>query len=453
MKYSITELKNILNAKKINKINDNEITGIAIDSRKVKKGDLFIPFFGENVNGHNYIEKAFENGAVASLSMDDNFKFNNNIIYVKDSLTAIQNLAEDYLKKLNAKVIAITGSNGKTTTKDIISHFLNNKYNVHKTVGNYNNELGVPITILNANENTEILVLEMGADGFGQIEFLSKLTQPDIAIITNIGESHIEFFKDRNGIAKGKFEIINALKKNGLFIYNGDESLLKNLVNENKINNISCGESSENNIILENYIIDNKTTEFKLNIFKSKLKTNLKGKHNIINIMFAIAVAKQFDINEEDLIKSISSLNKITSMRLEEINYGSGSLIINDAYNASPTSMRAAIDVLENFNNFNQKTLIVGDMFELGSNEEQFHKQIGSYLNNTKTINKVISVGNLAKNITDNIIINSIQKLHFNNLSEVTTYLLNNKKEKEILLFKASRGMAFENIINNIIEV
>lgn len=232
MKYLVKDLEQILNAKKINIVENKEITGIAIDSRKVKEGDLFIPFLGENVDGHNYIESAFEKGAAASLSLKEDFTSDNNIIYVEDSYVAIQALAKHYLNSLNAKTIAITGSNGKTTTKDIITGLLETKFKVHKTQGNFNNELGVPITILAAPEDSEILVLEMGADGFGQLDFLSKLVEPDYTVITNIGESHIEFFGSREGIAKAKFEITNGMKKDGFFVYNGDEVLLKDLVDK-----------------------------------------------------------------------------------------------------------------------------------------------------------------------------------------------------------------------------
>lgn len=452
MKYSIDELEKILNAKNVNKVHDKKITGIAIDSRKVKPGDLFVPFLGEKVDGHNYIQTAFDNGAVATLSMKEDYKSENNIIYVEDSLTAVQTLAKDYLAKLAAKVVSITGSNGKTTTKDIVAHFLSSKYIVHKTAGNYNNELGVPLTILSAPENTEVLVLEMGADGFGQLDFLSQLAEPDFAIITNIGESHIEFFKDRAGIAKGKFEITNHLKKDGFFIFNGDEPLLTELVEKSEINNISCGQNPQNDIILENYIINNDSTEFKLNTLPSTLTTQLKGKHNLLNIMFAIALSKYFTLTEDDIRKNLADLTKITNMRLESLKYGKDSLIINDAYNASPTSMKAAIDVLEELQGYTAKTIVLGDMFELGPDEVNFHKEVGLYLNNANTINNVISVGSLAKNITSSISNQAINKLHFETTSEVTNYLANNKIKNQVILFKASRGMALETIIKELLE-
>lgn len=451
MKYLVKDLEQILNAKKVNIVENKEITGIAIDSRKVREGDLFIPFLGENVDGHNYIESAFEKGAAASLSLKEDFTSDNNIIYVEDSYVAIQALAKHYLDSLNAKIIAITGSNGKTTTKDIITGLLETKFKVHKTQGNFNNELGVPITILATPEDSEILVLEMGADGFGQLDFLSKLVEPDYTVITNIGESHIEFFGSREGIAKAKFEITNGMKKDGFFVYNGDEILLKDLVDKSNIGATSCGENDYNNIILENYTITRDYIDFKLNLSDEKFTTKLKGKHNLFNIMFATAIAEKLGLSIDEIHKAIEKTSEITHMRLESIPYGKDSLIINDAYNASPTSMKASVDVVSSFDDFDYKTLVLGSMFELGSKEVQYHSEVGEYIsNNSKDIDLVISVGDLAKNITDSITNSEIKKLHFSSNEEVSNYLKENKHTNEVILFKASRSMKLESIIEEI---
>ena len=451
MKYLIKDLEKILNAKKVNITSDIEITGIAIDSRKVKEGDLFIPFLGENVDGHNYIESAFEKGAAASLSLKDDFISDNNIIYVNDSYEAIQTLAKHYLDSLNAKTIAITGSNGKTTTKDIITSVLSTKYKVHKTQGNFNNELGVPLTILATPENSEILVLEMGADGFGQLDFLSKMVEPDYTVITNIGESHIEFFKSREGIAKAKFEITNGMKKDGYFVYNGDEVLLKTLVDSSDINATSCGENSYNDIILESYTITRDKIDFKLSISDKQYFTKLKGKHNLFNIMFATAIASKIGLTNEEIRKAIENTVEITGMRLQSIPYKEDSLIINDAYNASPTSMKVGVDVVSSFDDFDYKTLVLGSMFELGTNEVNYHNEVGEYIsNNTNDIDLVISVGELAENITKQIKNDKIKTLHFPTTAEVSKYLKNNKHKNEVILFKASRSMKLETIIEEI---
>lgn len=450
MNYTLKQIAEILNYKE-NNININDkITGIAIDSRKIKQGDLFIPFFGKNVDGHKYIKTALENGAVASLSMNKNIS-TKNTIYVNDTLESLQKIAKDYLNKIKPKVIAITGSNGKTTTKDITFELVKDKYKAFKTQGNYNNELGVPLTILSAPEETEILILEMGADGFGQLEKLSELANPDFTIITNIGESHIEYFKNREGIAKEKFEINKHLKKEGTFIYNGDEVLLKNLVNNQEINSISCGEKENNDVIIKNFKNINKSCNFLLSTISDEIYTNLKGKHNALNMAYAVTIAKKLNISNDIILEKLKNLTSITKMRLENLEYGANSLIINDSYNASPTSMIAAINVLEDISEYKYKTLVLGDMYELGTKEIEFHEKVGEYINNnSKTINKIISIGNLAKNITNKII--KINTLHFDSKKDLIEYFKNNENDKEVILFKASRSMKLEEIIEELID-
>ncbi|MDO4814148.1 MAG: UDP-N-acetylmuramoyl-tripeptide--D-alanyl-D-alanine ligase [Gemella sp.] len=454
MKYTIQELAQILNAKNVKTINDKLVTGLEIDSRKVKEGDLFVPFIGEKADGHNFITKAIENKAAATLSLKEDINEEINTLYVEDSLLAIQTLARDYLTKLNAKVVAVTGSNGKTSTKDIIAEILSTKYKVHKTDGNFNNELGMPLTILAAPEDTEILVLEMGADGFNQLDLLSDIAKPDFAVITNIGESHIEFFGDRGGIAKGKFEIVEGLKEDGIFVYNGDEELLNSLVEKSSIKAVKCGFEKGNDILVESFKQEKDHITFKLNSFEKEAVSRLKGKHNLLNIMYASVIAKNLGLNEDEIIAALENLDKITKMRLESINYGDNSLIINDAYNASPTSMKAAIDVLEDLEDFNYKTIILGDMYELGPSEADFHKEVGYYLNkNTDTsINRLISVGDLGKHISDVTTNEKIEKLHFDNKEDIAKYLLDKKQDKEVILFKASRGMKLESIIEEMLK-
>ena len=252
-------------------------------------------------------------------------------------------------------------------------------------------------------------------------------------------------------LAKAKFEITNGMKKDGFFVYNGDEPLLKELVENSSINATSCGENSYNDIILENYTITRDKIDFKLSIDKNNFSTTLKGKHNLFNIMFAVAIAKKIGLTNEEIRHAIDNISKITNMRLESIPYGEDSLIINDAYNASPTSMKAAVDVISDLNDFEFKTLVLGSMFELGPNEVEYHNGVGTYINNNSHgINLVISVGDLAKNITDNINNKDISTLHFSTVEEVTDYLKANKHKNEVILFKASRSMKLETIINDI---
>ncbi len=231
MKRKLTELAGWIQAAG-QQMDGVMVTGVSIDSRTVKEGDLFIPFRGEQVNGHHYVQRAFEQGAVASLWMKDepNPPAGLALVFVESPEIALQEIARAYRDTLHCKVIGITGSNGKTSTKDLVASVLAPYFNVRKTEGNFNNELGLPLTILSLDADTEIAVLEMGMSGFGEISFLSKLAKPHFAIITNIGEAHMQDLGSRAGIAKAKFEIIDGLQQGGKLFYDGDEPLLRELV-------------------------------------------------------------------------------------------------------------------------------------------------------------------------------------------------------------------------------
>ena len=257
---------------------------------------------------------------------------------------------------------------------------------------------------------------------------------------------------DIHSIIKLK-KIMEWLKKQGHTVIVSEHRLfyLKNLVDKSNIGATSCGENDYNNIILENYTITRDHIDFKLNLSDGKFTTKLKGKHNLFNIMFATAIAEKLGLSIDEIRKAIEKTSEITHMRLESIPYGKDSLIINDAYNASPTSMKASVDVVSGFDDFDYKTLVLGSMFELGSKEVQYHSEVGEYIsNNSKDIDLVISVGDLAKNITDSITNSEIKKLHFSSNEEVSNYLKENKHTNEVILFKASRSMKLESIIEEI---
>lgn len=252
MKKTIKEIANWLNIKYQENFGEVIVNGVSIDTRTISKGDLFIPFRGESVNGHKFVEQAFEKGAAASLWLENepNPPKDRPILFVKDAEEALQQMARAYRTEHKAKFIGITGSNGKTSSKDILASMLSPFYKVQKTIGNFNNQLGLPITILSLDEDTEIAVLEMGMSGFGEIEFLSKLARPHFAVITNIGEAHMQDLGSREGIAKAKFEIIEGLEEQGILFFDGDEPLLQNLVGGNsKILSKAFGFQETNDLI------------------------------------------------------------------------------------------------------------------------------------------------------------------------------------------------------------
>ncbi len=435
-----------------NEIGEVVINGVTIDSRKIQQGNLFIPFKGDKTDGHQYVEAAIQNGAAASFWQKDvpNPPSHLPLIYVSDPLTSIQSLAKSYRNELDIKVVGITGSNGKTSTKDITTNLLSLKYKVQKTEGNYNNHLGLPLTVLSLEEDTDIAVLEMGMSGRGEIDFLTKLAEPDVVVITNIGESHLQDLGSREGIAEAKLEILNGLKKHGRIVYFGDEPLLSDKIPTiKKADTESCSFGLEDINDLYPFEIEESSTgsKFKINTSDNEFNLPILGKHNILNALAAMLVADYFDISYEKMDEGFQNL-KLTNMRMELLEGQGGLKIINDAYNASPTSMRAAINVLQSLPGFKHKVLVLGDMLELGPDEAMFHYGIGETID-AAAIDYVFTFGELGKHIAEGA------KTVFAN-DRVQSFLDKNELINELkkvvdgdtaVLVKASRGMRLEEVV------
>lgn len=427
-----------------------EIYGVTTDSRAVIKGNLFFPLVGEKFNGHEFVSSALENGASAIVWQESeaNPPKDVPVIFVKDTLRALQLLAEAYLNEVKPKVVGITGSNGKTTTKDMVTAVLETTYKVHKTKGNFNNHIGLPLTVLNMEETTEIAILEMGMSGKGEIELLSKIAKPDVAIITNIGEAHLMDLGSREGIADAKLEIVKGLKEDGVLIYHGDEPLLEERVHALPIRTITFGERSQNDFVATNMKQAINGTSFQVNNVEYTIP--VLGKHNVQNALAAYAVAKHFKVQEDAMIQGFSQL-KVTGMRLELIETEQGVSVINDAYNASPSSMRAAINLLVDLDGFNQKIVVLGDMLELGEAEKEYHYQIGASIDSAK-IDHVFTYGSLGKEIARG----AEEKFspdvihHFDDKNALIKQLKSYLQPKDIVLIKASRGMRLEEVVNAI---
>ena len=427
-----------------------QINGITIDSRKIEAGQLFIPFKGERTDGHQYVADAIKQGAAAAFWQKDvpNPPENLPLIFVDDSLKAIQALAKSYLRQLNVKVVGITGSNGKTSTKDITTSLLSLKYKVQKTEGNYNNHLGLPLTVLGLEEDTDIAVLEMGMSGRGEIDFLSRLAEPDIAVITNIGESHMQDLGSREGIAEAKLEILNGLKDKGRFIYFGDELLLSSRMKNSKVDTKTFGMDHANDLYpLEINALENGSA-FHINKIAAPFQLPVLGNHNILNALAAMLVAEYFDIPYEEMNKGLQSL-KLTNMRMELVEGKSGVKIINDAYNASPTSMLAAIDVLKKLPGHDQKIAVLGDMLELGDKEESFHYQMGERL---EDVDYVLTYGKLGSFIAEGAktVLPADRVFAFFEKEPLIDKLVSYLNEETVVLVKASRGMKLEEIVKAI---
>lgn len=409
-------------------LNLDKIENIIMDSRKVQKGDLF---FAIN-NGNKYINEVLEKGA--SIVVADNYLGDDKRVFkVLNTVEFMQKFAKEYREALGLKVIAITGSNGKTTTKDMIYSVLSRKYITKKTEGNYNNHIGLPFTILQLKEKDEIVVLEMGMSGFGEIDLLSSIAKPDIGVITNIGDSHLEFLKTRENVFKAKTELLNYVSSENTYII-GDDQYLKNVVG-NKI-----GFSRENNFVIEDFIDSNDGMSFKVE--DSEYNLNLNGKHNALNAGMAIAIGKRFDLTSEEIKEGLKNLH-LTPMRFQKIEK-EDLIYINDAYNASPISMEYSLNTFDKLYNNMKKIVVLGDMLELGEKEIEFHREIIEKALSIKC-DKIYLYGERMKKAYD--LLEKNDKIRCFNNKEDIVKLIANEIEKIAVLLKGSRGMKLEEII------
>ncbi|MCY8404237.1 UDP-N-acetylmuramoyl-tripeptide--D-alanyl-D-alanine ligase [Bacillus sonorensis] len=430
------------------------VKGVSTDSRKLEKEQLFIPLAGERFNGHAFAEQAFQAGVSAVLwnRNEPNPPEGRAVIIVDDTLKALQRLAKAYRDELQVKVVGVTGSNGKTTTKDMIHAVLNTEYKVHKTEGNYNNHIGLPLTILAMPEDAEIAVLEMGMSAKGEIDFLTRLARPDIAVITNIGESHLLELGSREGIAEAKLEIVNGLSQEGTLIYVGDEPLLSEKIIHPPYQTKTFGEDPAFDYQLEDVKQTEEGAFFRVRGIETAFFIPVLGKHNVKNALAAIAAADLLHVSRENIAKGLKAL-KVTGMRLELVKTEAGIAVINDAYNASPTSMKAAVELVEQLDGYGKKLLVLGDMLELGENEKIFHEEIGQSID-PGLIEFVFAYGDLGAYIAKGALQHFPENRVFHFSREDKDSLKQVLKEKadrgDLILVKASRGMKLEDVVKDL---
>lgn len=431
---------------------DVMVEGVTIDSRKIEPNNLFVPLVGEHVNGHQFVEKAFLQGAAASFWQSDmpNPPEGLPLIIVDDVQAALQQLAKAYRHQVDCKVVGITGSNGKTTTKDMTAALLSKKYKVCKTRGNYNNHLGMPLTLLSMDEDTDVAVLEMGMSSRGEIEFLSALAQPDIAVITNIGESHLLDLGSREEIANAKLEIVAGMADGGTLIYQGDEPLLLERIDGKypHLKTVSFGRGQDSALYAASIMQNQDTTSFKLEENGDEYMIPVLGNHNVLNALAAILTARELQVSETAIKEGLKTI-QLTNMRMEMVAGANGEKIINDAYNASPTSVKAAIELVEGMTGFKHKHLVFGDMLELGPQEESFHLKIGEMINPNE-INYLYTFGPLAQKIAEGAGKQfSSENVHsFQDKSALILKLKELSKAGDLILVKASRGMKLEEVVS-----
>ncbi|TKI59975.1 UDP-N-acetylmuramoyl-tripeptide--D-alanyl-D-alanine ligase [Lysinibacillus mangiferihumi] len=452
MKKTLKELAAWLNDE-VPAFGDTIVSGISIDTRTICQGDLFVPFRGEQANGHKFVQQAFEKGAGASLWQKDepNPPKNVPLLFVDDSELALQQMARAYRNEHKATFIGITGSNGKTSTKDILAGTLAPFFKVQKTIGNFNNQLGLPITILQLQEDTEVAVLEMGMSGFGEIEFLTKLARPHITVITNIGEAHMQDLGSRAGIAKAKFEIIQGMQEDGVLFYDGDEPLLNELVaKEQNLNAQAFGLEPGDLLYADNIEATASGSSFTTHgAIEGDFFISVLGKHQVKNTLIAMLIAQKLGLTDEQIRTSLKDVT-LTDMRMQQVQGNQGALFINDAYNAAPTSVKAAIQFIATTTIRPEKWLVLGDMLELGDNEKSFHEELSLAIHEGE-IDYVCLYGPRMAFLYEVLKerFDADHLLYDKDDFEPIIAKLQQATEKSIVLLKGSRGMKLETILQS----
>ncbi|MSS78519.1 UDP-N-acetylmuramoyl-tripeptide--D-alanyl-D-alanine ligase [Anaerococcus sp. WCA-380-WT-2B] len=428
------------------------IRGVSIDSRTIQNGNLYIPIVGEKFDGRIFIEECEKAGAPCFL-IDKNFKVPKSVTIpyciVDDTKKALQDLAKAYRNELDITIIALTGSNGKTTTKNLIHAVLSEKYRVEKTHGNLNNEIGVPRTILSFSDDTEIGVVEMGTDDFGEISLLTNIARPDIAAITNIGDAHLLKLKTREGIAKAKFEIIEGLKEDGLFIYNGDDEILKKVFPNYKLSQkvLTFGQNDDVDFKVKSLSLTNTYTRF---IYKDEEYTvPLLGAHQVYNAALAVLIGKIFKLSYKDINNGL--LKASNTGNRNELIQRNGFDILNDAYKSNPQSLREGLNLAGILDGYMNKIAVLGDMLELGEDEEKLHYESGLEID-PKKIDYVLFYGPLSKQMHKASLKNfsKNRSLHFENKDDLIDKLKQIITKSSLVFVKGSRGLHMEEIIEAI---
>lgn len=439
----IKEILKITNGKLMCGDEDLDIQNFEKDTRIIQKGDMYVAIKGEKFDGNDFYKDAINKGAVACLMSKEPDEKIGSIVLVENTVKAIQQIAAYKRSQVDIPVVAVTGSVGKTSTKDIVAAVMSQKYKVLKTQGNLNNDIGLPFTLLRLHDENAIVV-EMGMNHFGEISLLTSIAKPTLAIITNIGTAHIGNLGSRENILKAKLEILEGLQGNSVII-NNDNDLLSDWAEKNKekYNIITYGINNKNSkYVAEDIHSYEDRSEYRID--GREVVVPVGGEHFVLNSLCAIAVGRYFDIPMAKITEGISGF-ELTKGRMEIEKAKCGASIINDTYNANYDSMKAAIEYLEKIEG-KRKIAVLGDMKELGEYSESLHRKVGEEV---KDIDILITIGELAKCIEETADVREM--LHFDNNESALEYLKKIMKKDDIILLKASNSMKFGDIAKKLI--
>ncbi|MFA5863378.1 MAG: UDP-N-acetylmuramoyl-tripeptide--D-alanyl-D-alanine ligase [Phycisphaerae bacterium] len=451
----LDEIRDCLGARVQSDIPLVSVTGVCTDSRQIQSGDIFFAIRGPNFDGHQFIDQVFTAGAsgvvvekTAVLPANADFK---RVLVVDDTVTALGKLAAYYRDELACTVIAVTGSNGKTTTKELISHILSKRLRGQRSTKSYNNHIGVPLTILSSEINDEFLVAEVGSNHPGEIDHLGSIVCPDIAVITNIGESHLEGLGSIERVAAEKASLTKHVRSGGAIVVNGDREMLLRLISHPQAMVISFGESENNDMRISSLAVESNCLRFEVNNhFKFELP--VLGRHNALNCLAAIVVARRMGFEMADIAEALKDF-KLPAMRLEVLQIGDKT-VLNDAYNANPASMKSALETLEKYPTTGRRVFYCGQMKELGEQSEQFHRDLGRRIGSDH-VDVLIAVGEYAKEVIHEAVSAGMPANHvwaFPDVVEAGKELKNIIKSGDLILVKGSRSMKMEQLIERMKE-
>ena len=453
-------LKELSEAEKDNVLN-TEIDDIVIDSRKVTPSSVFVAIKGENVDAHKFIPDV-ANTCKAILTEEDINEISEvsggktlpeDVAYIKvdNVLDSLQALGGYVRSKYEHKVIGVTGSVGKTTTREMISHALASSLEVFHTEGNMNSQIGVPITVSHINDkSSDVAVLELGISEAGGMDRLTKIAMPDIGVVTMIGVAHIEFMKTREGIRTEKLRIAGRMNENGVLFLNADDDLLWAVRNTLSVKTFYYGENPEADYKAENIEMHDgfNTYDYVHGDTRINVKLSALGRHNVKNSLVAMAICDYMGL---DLNKAAESFASFTGLRQQIIKADKGYTIIDDTYNASPDSMKAAIRVMGDMSCKGKKIAVLGDMYELGENSDEYHASVGEYINeNSSYVDELITIGESSIKIFEAAGGSVTSKKHFKTKEEATSYIKESLGSEDIILLKASNGMKLSEIVKEI---